>query len=179
MKFQVGDKVKVVKICDNDAKRKQYIGKTFVIRAINPNGFNFTNNKGRHYSIGETYIVYENELKLIQRPICTKSDLKDGMVVECRNGERYLVINDKFICNQCWISISSQVADDLSGSCDEYTIDKIYQTTGHNFETLFDDYYLTLIWERPKEEPTKKMTVEEIEKELGYKVEIVSDNNNQ
>ena len=178
MKFKVGDKVKVVRVFDTTGNhREEEVGKILTIKSANHMGLECYPRKGVNYygfGSGETdYIFYEDELELVS---FTKADLKDGMVVECRDGERYLVINDKFICNKHWFSIS-QFANDLSGSKYEYTIDKIYQTTGYSFETLFDNNYLTLIWEREK--PAKKMTVEEIEKELGYKVEIVSDNNNQ
>ena len=34
---------------------------------------------------------------------------------------------------------------------------------------------MDLIWERKKEPAHKEMTVEEIEKELGYKIKVVAD----
>lgn len=57
-------------------------------------------------------------------------------------------------------------------------IDKVYKSNAVNLKEYFDDDKLELIWERNKEkESAKKMTVAEIEKELGYKVEIVSEEN--
>ena len=98
------------------------------------------------------------------------------MVVEIRNGKRFLVLNDKLIGKDSWINIE-YILDDLSHNSESLTIDKVYATSAYLIEEFFNDKYLTLLWERPKS--AKKMTVEEIEKELGYKVEIVSDSNNK
>ena len=61
MKFKVGDKVKVVKA--EMSHKQEFVGRTFTIRIINPNG-----NIGRketHYGVVEPcgYIWYESELE--------------------------------------------------------------------------------------------------------------------
>lgn len=90
-------------------------GKVLTIQAITRHG-NYIVNESENYwcdAMLETKIV------------STKSDLKNGMVVEYSNGSKRMVVDN------------------------------------------------SLFWEQPKEEPIKEMTVEQIEKELGYKIKIV------
>ena len=79
-----------------------------------------------------------------------KEDLHNGMVVELRDGRRYIVQNEKLIqkCSYC----------DLEGYCGNLTsnysvqldIIKIYETVDlKSPEYFLDDDYLELIWERP------------------------------
>lgn len=166
MKFKVGDKVRVVTV--RDERKNKYLDTILTVEKVNSQPY-FT--KEEHYSLGEDYVFFPDELELAP---FTKADLKDGMVVECHNGDRYLVVNDRLINHEGWLRISN-FSNNLSSDSVEFTIDKVYETIGYNFQTLFNDGKLTLIWER--EELAKKMTVEEIEKELGYKVEIISKEN--
>ena len=149
----------------------------YSITAVNKRGLKCYPRKGvNYYSTQSDYIFYEDELELVP---FAKADLKDGMVVEIRNGKRFLVLNDKLIGKDSWISIE-YILDDLSHNNESLTIDKVYAvyaTSAYLIEEFFNDKYLTLLWERNKKK--KKMTVEEIEKELGYKVEIVFDSNNK
>ena len=175
MKFKVGDIVRVTNaVTDHRAKE---VGKIYTVTNINRAGLQYYPRKGvNYYSFDdrETYFIfYEDELELIP---FAKADLKDGMVVEYRNGTRFLVLGDKLIGKQSWASIK-HIKDDLFSNSEELIIDKVYKTSAYLIEEFFNDKYLTLIWERPKS--AKKMTVEEIEKELGYKVEIVSDSENK
>lgn len=180
MKFKVGDRVRVIKSIypfdkNPNPNKQMCINKVFKIRAINPNGS--TRYNETHYGI-ETdgncpYIFLESELELVE---FTKSDLKDGMVVEYRDGDRRIVLGDKLIGYDSWVDI---VAFNDNLECKnnkDLNIDKVYNSDSHILKDYFKDKSLTLIWERNKkeEEPAKKMTVAEIEKELGYKVEIVS-----
>ena len=160
-KFKVGDKVRVVRV--NTKAKERYVGKEFEIKGLNPNGF-----KEPHYSIGEVCIVYEDELERV----FTKADLKDGMVVEHRDGKRHLVLGERLIGVRTWRYIRD-VHDDLNDTTESLAIDKVYQTKGYNLQNLFDNNQIVLIWERT--EPIKEMTIEEIEKELGYKIKIIGD----
>lgn len=172
MKFKVGDKVRIVNVNENTVNnlcRGKHIGKTFVINSINPLGGMNTHYGGHN----EGWIYFEDELELAE---FTKSDLKDGMVVECSNGKRKMLINGAFRGIHCYTAVSAYT-DTLECRYNESTINKVYTSKALSLSSYFDDKNLTLIWERPKEEPAKKMTVAEIEKELGYKVEIVSEGN--
>ena len=87
----------------------------------------------------------------------TKSDLKNGMVVEVRNGKRFLIVNDFGIGKDSCIYLDGFLGYDenlydVSGDS-TYDITKIYKTVGNTFKTLFDNERLNLIWER--EEKTK------------------------
>ena len=108
----------------------------------------------------------------------TKADLKDGMVVEYRDGSLRMVLGDKLIGYNLYASLDN-FTDTLelldSQVFSMMTIDKVYKSTGEVLNEYFDTKKLTLIWERPKEEPVKEMTVAEIEKELGYKVKVVAE----
>lgn len=96
----------------------------------------------------------------------TKSDLKDGMVVEQRDGNMYLVLAGKAVrkgrCNHI-----DGYTDDLKW--EGYTggdIVKVYRITPESLgciEEVFVKSNLELIWER--KEP-KKMTVEEMRQKL-------------
>ena len=47
---------------------------------------------------------------------------------------------------------------------------KIYESKAHVLRDLFNDKYLTCIWERKK---SKKMTLAQISEALGYEVEVI------
>lgn len=102
-----------------------------------------------------------------------KSDLKNGMVVECRNGKKYMYLETE---NFAGIFMNQEefnfgFSDDLTHcyneSCD---IMKIYQAE-FAYQLIQESWdEMQLIWDR--EEP-REMTSAEIEKELGYQVKIV------
>lgn len=101
----------------------------------------------------------------------TKKDLKNGMVVETRAGNRYCVCGDKFIGFTGWIAptgLNNFLECESSSDC---TIDKVYNEIYH-LEDMRDEKSLKLLWER---EVPKEMTVAEIEKELGYPIKIVKE----
>ena len=79
----------------------------------------------------------------------TKSDLKNGMVVETR---RFLIVNDLGIGKDSCINLDGFLGYDenlydVIGDS-EFDVTKIYKTVGNTFKTLFDKDRLTLIWER-------------------------------
>lgn len=178
MKFKVGDRVRVTNaVTDHRAKE---VGKIYTVTNINRAGLEYYPRKGVNYCSFDdresNYIFYEDELELVS---FTKADLKDGMVVEYRNGVRRMVLDDKLIGYDGHLPMNS-LRDDLCYDAvsvvkSQYDVVKVYKSSANIFNSYFEDYYLTLIWERPKS--AKKMTVEEIEKELGYKVEIISKEN--
>lgn len=104
-----------------------------------------------------------------------KMELKEGMIVECRNKNRYLLrqVNDELIGSNFDGWIKAIYNENL---CENYYHDetfdimKIYKSKSPKLENLFDNIYLECIWER--KEP-KKMTLAQINKALGYEVEVV------
>ena len=102
-------------------------------------------------------------------------ELKEGMIIECRNGHRYLLrkVNDVLIGSNFDGCIKATYNENL---CENYYHDetfdimKIYISKSSKLASLFDNYYLTCIWER--KEP-KKMTLTQISEALGYEVEVI------
>lgn len=109
----------------------------------------------------------------------TKADLRDGMVVEQRDGNMYLVLAGMAVrkgrCNHI-----DGYTDDLKW--EGYTggdIVKVYRITPESLgciEDVFIKSNLELIWERTE---TKKMTIEEMRKKLeeltGEEIEVVQE----
>ena len=102
-------------------------------------------------------------------------ELKEGMIIECRNGYRYLLrkicgelvasSNDKYINLDCNEELNKNKYFNK-----EFDVMKIYTSKAFILNNLFNDNYLECIWER--KEP-KKMTLAQISKELGYEVEVI------
>jgi hypothetical protein len=163
MKFKVGDKVRVVDAVT--PAKKKYIGRVSTITEVSrelvyPYGV-----------LGINWLWCDNELESVDTEF-TKSDLQCGMVVEYRGGGRRMVLGDRLIGLQSEMQLS-YFNDTLEQINSSYTIDKVYKSNAHRLDSYFNDYNLELIWERPIKK--KKMTIAEIEKELGYKIEIVDD----
>ncbi len=109
----------------------------------------------------------------------TKADLKDGMVVEQRDGNRYLVL--------AWLAVRECGHNEISGYTNNLEwygtyrggdIVKVYRIIPESLgsiEEVFVKSNLELIWER--KEP-KKMTVEEMRQKLeeltGEKIEVTA-----
>ena len=108
-------------------------------------------------------------LKLIKgEKEMTKNDLKDGMVVEYRNGDKRLVL--------LWVKtvLAGQVeANDfyytkenlLHGMDSKWDIVKIYKTKGSTFTTFFKNEFLELIWTRA-EKSDAEIKLEQMENQI-------------
>ena len=104
----------------------------------------------------------------------TKADLKDGMVVELVNGNKYFILNNRILDDWGYLSLSEynanlEYGDDKSH---KYTIKKVYKVDAYDLDVL-DDNYHTLIWERKEKPEPEEMTIEEICKALGKEIKIV------
>lgn len=161
MKFKVGDKVKVVRT-DNKNKMK-HIGSILTIIDIDEKCL-------FPYRVLEMLWIWrDSELALVD---FTKADLKDGMVVEYRNGDRAMVLGDKLMRNAHY-TVLNNFTDTLEHlNVDNLTIIRAYQSKADILDDYFNDEYLTLVWER---DSAKEMTVAEIEKELGYKIKVIGE----
>ena len=113
-------------------------------------------------------------------------DLKTGMHVITRNDKEYIVIKNVTynMCGQAdimvdinkhgWLNLKDYDKY-LTSHHEEFSIQKVYMPMvlhGFGFtnsvKTDLDDFML--IWERPTK---KRMTLEDIEAELGYGIEII------
>lgn len=102
-------------------------------------------------------------------------ELKEGMIIECRNGDRYLLrtacgelvasSNDKYISLDYDEELNENKYFDK-----DFDVMKIYKSNARGLGNLFNDNYLECIWER--KEP-KKMTLAQISEALGYEVEVI------
>ena len=102
-----------------------------------------------------------------------KADLKDGMVVEYRDGDRRLVIDKYLIGKKAHYELSTY-NENLEDGYPGLTIMKVFKIRQRAIlERILDDDNLELIWERT--EP-KKMTVEEMRQKLeeltGEEIEV-------
>ena len=105
-----------------------------------------------------------------------KSDLKSGMVVETRNGERYILCGDRFLSvENIRVSVPLLVYNDdlllLYGKECQGDIVKVFSAV----EVLSQvDTTTKLIWDREIDiTRTKQVTISEIEHIFGCKVEII------
>ena len=161
-KFRIGDTVKVVGVCDH---RSSYNGVVFVIRSINPNGVYGATKE--HYGVHSddvhcSYVFYVDELELIESAPFTKADLKNGMIIEHRDGDRYMVIGNHLVQEEGFFRLSDYNDDLMDRDYRDYDIVKIYKPITdrvYNTSDLFATDKLDLIWER-----------KEVKKEYKYKV---------
>ncbi len=123
-----------------------------------------------HYKIEKYEIL---EWSDYMRKEFTKADLKDGMVVEYRDGERAIVLCGRVI-GEGFLELECLNEDLLYGDKSENDIVKAFKSKNcETIEALFNDRCLELIWERNE---TKHMTAEEMRKKLeeltGEKIEV-------
>ena len=105
----------------------------------------------------------------------TKSDLQNGMVVETREKERYMVVGDKIINDYGFMALSSYEENltltvKLTEGDDDFDIIKIYdKVTSFNRMNYLEE--LTLLWERKDEMEmeTKKYIIEQEYIDEDYK----------
>lgn len=103
----------------------------------------------------------------------TKADLKDGMVIEYKDGRRRLVLNNRLIGKDGYYELNKYTEDMKDKESSERDIMRVFKidiiTT---LDRIFHIDNLELIWERKK---TKRMTVEEMRQKLeeltGDKIE--------
>lgn len=106
----------------------------------------------------------------------TKADLKDGMVVKQRNGDKKMVISEALIGEDGYSDRNCFREDLTDRYFKDLDIVGVYAIQEYsNFADMLSDYNLELIWER--KEP-KKMTVEEMRKKLeeltGEQIEVTA-----
>lgn len=98
----------------------------------------------------------------------TKDDLKTGMVVEIRDGKRYLVLGNRILSEKTHINFDQLDDDMICGFGEEFDIIKIYKDSEKLFglNELNDDRkeVLTLIWQR-EEKSQVQIEIEQLKKE--------------
>lgn len=108
----------------------------------------------------------------------TKADLKDGMVVENRLGERKLVLGS-YLMGALTYGDLSEYAETLLRKDTFYSdldILKVYDPSPyHTFYDIIYGHGLTLLWKRDEVENVKEITIADIEEKFGCKVKIVKE----
>lgn len=101
-----------------------------------------------------------------------KSSLESGMVVKTKDGKKYLLVAVRaelvLVGKEEWTTLRNYREDLLHDIYEDLDIVEVYATNGGPFNRMIE--LGRLIWKR---ENKKKMTVSQIEKELGYEIEIV------
>ena len=120
------------------------------------------------YSIRDfsNYSIDYSTLK-VKKDIMTKSDLKNGMVVELASGSRALVINGLLLFEDSYQGLSAY-KDDLTTKIfnNEFQINKVFKSKLYNLcDVLTDD--LSLIWGREEKEEKEELKV-------GDKVKVIN-----
>ena len=136
-------------------------------------------NEKIYYECDGVYIYYldwkSNEITVVEYKEDNKMELKECMIIECRNGERYLL---RTACGELVASSNDEYMNlDYDEELNEnkyfnkdFDVMKIYTSKAFILNSLFNDNYLECIWER--KEP-KKMTLAQISEALGYEVEVI------
>lgn len=128
------------------------------------------------------YEYYESEgYKILEWSDCTnkeftKADLRDGMVVKHRNGDKKMVISEALIGEDGYSDRNCFREDLTDRYFKDLDIVGVYAIKEYsNFADMLSDYNLELIWERTE---LKKMTVEEMRKKLveltGEQIEVTA-----
>ncbi len=108
----------------------------------------------------------------------TKSDLKSGMLVVKRNGNKELIIGEYLMASDCGFNCLSSVKEDLTNTnSKEFDIVDVYDINTHTIGSFksdsFDIERLTRIYKREETKVIKELTIEDIQKELGYEFKII------
>lgn len=135
--------------------------------------------KGCDYCWNREIPEEEKDGKHMKMDTFSKADLKDGMVVEHRNGDKALFLGDLFIdeLDSCDIDDFQDNLETITHDCDidyDFDIMKIYTINRHKkypgFQDILNDKtneYLDLIWER--KEPEKETNSDNVyEEKLIY-----------
>lgn len=132
------------------------------------------------YRTCEGYLCYGNldwklNIIVVEYKEDNKMELKEGMIIECRNGNRYLLrrVDGELIGsnNDEYIDINyDEKLNENQYFIEDFDVMKVYTSDAFVLSKVFDDDYLVCIWER--KEP-KKMTLAQISEALGYEVEVV------
>ena len=130
---------------------------------------------------GDFYMMYKHQCKIDLK----KSYLSSGNVVETRQGNLYLVVDNTLMNLNAFGFLRTDIYDEeLNYDEDllliEYNqsyldIVKVYKRTDYSgFDNIVRFGGLELIWER-EQKPEKAMTIEEVEEALGHKITLVKE----
>lgn len=186
--IKVGDKIKIISAQDENFNYSDVIGNIYIVKEIRESQI------GKKYaelknSIYKPYL-YNCELVNGKEKQFTKSDLKNGDIVELRNGDRYILIknarhNQYDTPTDIFMSINKFGSMPLS-----WYSDSLLNSNGdksYDIMKISDSFYIPNIFRTHpsgtlvvpdwawKREETEEMTLEEVCKELGKDIKIVKE----
>lgn len=183
-KFKVGNRVRVREdlnssTCYNDLVfsplMSKYRGHVYTIDKVmnSPSMYKLKGNDDIN-----TWTFSEDMLESAE---FTKDDLKNGMIVEYRNGKRRMVLGTNLI-GLDGINQFEYYHDDLTVTENFTTLDIVKVFDVPNLECKITDILkpnksrLSLLWEREEEvkEEVKEITMDDIEEKFGCKVKIIN-----
>ena len=179
-KIKVGDKIKIINTKNEDFSYSSVIGKIYIVEEIREDSCKekFATLKN---SIYMPYL-YNCELVDEKEKQFTKSDLKNGDIVELRNGERYVYIekyNDRFIYSTDSDEVIVNLKDGEYSRLGNYDDDLRYKGRGNCEYDIMKILDMSEFYKKPKwtweREKTEEMTLEEVCKELGRDIKIVKE----
>lgn len=178
--IKAGDKIKIISAQDEKFNYSDVIGNIYIVKEIRESQI------GKKYaelknSIYKPYL-YNCELVDEKEKQFTKSDLKNGDIVELRNGQRYVYIekyNDRFIYSTNSDEVIVNLKDGEYSRLGNYDDDLRYKGRGnceYDIMKILDmsEFYKKQKWTWEREK-TEEMTLEEVCKELGRDIKIVKE----
>lgn len=178
--IKAGDKIKIISAQDEEFNYSDVIGNIYIVKEIRESQI------GKKYaelknSVYKPYL-YNCELVDEKEKQFTKSDLKNGDIVELRNGQRYVYIekyNDRFIYSTDSDEVIVNLKDGEYSRLGNYDDDLRYKGRGnceYDIMKILDmsEFYKKQKWTWEREK-TEEMTLEEVCKELGRDIKIVKE----
>lgn len=178
--IKVGDKIKIISGEDEERDYSNAIGNIYIVKEIKETI------RGKKYAElkNSTYkpYLYNCELVNEKEKQFKKSDLKNGDIVELRNGQRYVYIekyNDRFIYSTDSDEVIVNLKDGEYSRLGNYDDDLRYKGRGnceYDIMKILDmsEFYRKQKWTWEREK-TEEMTLEEVCKELGKDIKIVKE----
>lgn len=182
---------KIAVYCKTEVEAKEFIKECYkhsiswVGSCINETNWEWCKKDTYYKCSSNSFLSYGNinnglvKLPVVEYKEDNKMELKEGMIVECRNGNKYLLRNVRgellLSANEGWNKYTYDnnfvdIGEDAKAFNGDYDIMKIYESKAYVLEDLFNNNYLTCIWER---KDPKKMTLAQISEALGYEVEVI------
>lgn len=172
MELKVGQKVRIKTYnrrpvyWNSSGKMDKYMGKVVTVRAIEGDKVKIKEDKNENGKNGWLWSV-ENFIPVK----FTKSDLKDGMMLETANGERYLWLYGERIGTRMWIKDLPEKFEDEAKEYPQFEVVKVgYPKCVGNIPDVIRAGFDVVLWDkRWTEENTKEITAEEAAKILKEK----------
>lgn len=151
---------------NSDGKMDKYMGKSVTVRAIEGNRVKIEEDKNENGNNGWIWRV-ENFVPVK----FTKSDLKDGMMLETADGNKYLWLHGERRGTDMWVKDLPEKFEDEAKEYPQYEVVKVGypKYVGSISDSLRADFDVVLWDKRWTEENTKEITAEEAEKLLKEK----------